>query len=101
MTFLLETKEKLRKFYIKFSDWLLLVLKFTLAMVVFEAINVNIGFLPVFNNIFIVLIMALLCALLPTKMIALFSGIMIVGHSYALGIEIAGVVLCFLILLFV
>lgn len=101
MTFLLELKEKLRKFYIKCSDWLLPILKFALAMLVFVAINNSIGFLPVLKNIFVLLIMALICALLSVKMIAIFAGIMILGHCYALGIEVAGIAACILILLFI
>lgn len=101
MTFVLEMKEKLRKFYIKNSDWILLILKFILAMLVFGAINNTIGFLSVFKNIFVVLIMALICALLSVKMITVFAGIMILGHCYALGIEVAAIALCIMILLFI
>lgn len=101
MTFLLEIKEKLRKIYIDYSYAILPVLKFALAMIVFMTINNNIGFLSVFKNIFIILIMALVCALLPVKMIVVFGAIMILGHSYALGIEIAAVTLVVFLLLLI
>lgn len=101
MTFLLEMKEKMRKFYIICSEWLLPILKFALAMLVFWTINNSIGFLPVFKNIFLMLIMALICALLSVKMIAIFAGIMILGHCYALGIEVAGIAACVFVLLFI
>lgn len=101
MTFLLELKEKLRLFYIKCSYWLQPILKFALAMLVFQSINSSIGFLSIFKNIFMVLIMALICALLSVKMIGIFAGIMMIGHCYALGIEVAGVAACILVLLFI
>lgn len=101
MTFLLEVKEKMRLIYIKFSDWLQPVLKFALAMLVFMAINNSIGFLPVFKNMFIVVIMALICALVSMKMIAFMAGVMIVGHCYALGMEVAAVAACVFVLLLI
>lgn len=101
MTFLLELKEKMRLFYIKCSYWLLPVLKCIFALLVFMTINNNIGFLPVFKNMFVVVIMALVCALLSLKMIAIFAGVMIIGHCYALGIEIAAVAVCVFVLLMI
>ena len=101
MTFLLELKEKMRRFYIKFSHWLLPVFKCALAMSVFMLINENIGFLPVFKNIFVMLIMALVCALVSLKVMAVFAGLLIIGHCYALGIEVAAFASVVFILLFV
>ena len=101
MTFLLELKERIRQIYIKGADWILPILKFALAMLVFTSINNTIGFLPIFSNIFVLLIMALICALLSPRMIAVFAGVMIMGHSYALGIEVAGTIAIILVLLYI
>lgn len=101
MTFLLEIKEKMRQIYIKCSDWILPVLKFVLAMLVFMAINSSIGFLPVFKNMYLVIIMALICALMSVKATIFFAGVMIIGHCYALGMEIAGIAACVFILLLI
>ncbi len=101
MTFLLELKEKLRKIYIDFGYIILPVLKFALAMIVFSAINNTIGFLDIFKNIFVVLIMALICSLLSVKVTAFFAGLMILGHCYALGIEVAVIAFAVFLLLFI
>lgn len=101
MTFLLELKERIRQIYIKGADWILPILKFALAMLVFTSINNTIGFLPIFTNIFVLLIMALICALLSPRMIVVFGGIMIMGHCYVLGIEVAATVAIILVLLYI
>ena len=49
------------------------VLKFGLALVVFININMMLGFLPQLNSVFVVLILALLCAILPITAIMVFD----------------------------
>lgn len=99
MTLMLEFKEKLRKFYIDFSYIILPAAKFLLAFAAFYSINQTIGFLSLFKNIFVVLILALTCCLLPVQAVAIFGGILILGHCYALGIEVAAFALIFILVL--
>lgn len=99
MTLMLEFKEKIKRIYAEFSHILLPVGKFLLAMVTFFSINQTVGFLPLLNNVFVMLILALICCLLPVNVIAVVAGIMIIAHCYALGIEVAGFVLLLLIII--
>ncbi|UWP58386.1 hypothetical protein [Ruminococcus gauvreauii] len=101
MTFFLEFKEKLKSFYTKSSVYLNPVLKFGLALVVFININMMLGFLPQLNSVFVVLILALLCAILPITAIMVFGCFLIVGHCYAVGIEVAAFALVLLLLLMI
>lgn len=97
MTLLLEFKEKIKKIYRDYSYIIMPILKFLLAFATFHSINQTIGFLGVFKNIFVMLIMALICCLLPVNAIVTFGGIMMLGHCYALGIEVAAFALMLLI----
>lgn len=97
MTLMLEFKEKIRKLYIDYSYVILPVVKFLLAFAAFYSINQTIGFFSLFKNIFVVLILSLICCLLPAQAIAVVGGIMILGHCYALGIEVAAFVLLLLV----
>ena len=99
MTALLEWKEKLKAFYGKFSMYLNPVLKFILALAVFIHINTMLGFLTLLNNVFVVLILALLCAILPLSAIVVFGCLLIMGHCYAVGIEVAAFAAVLILLL--
>lgn len=101
MTLLFEFKEKLRLFYGKNSIYLNPILKFALALTVFIHINMMLGFLSFLNNVFVVLIMALLCAILPMSAIAVLGSVLIIGHCYVLGIEVAAFALVLLLLIVV
>ncbi|MGI6007857.1 MAG: hypothetical protein ACOX8E_10250 [Ruminococcus sp.] len=100
MTVLLELKERLKAFYGRFSMYLNPVLKFGLALAIFININMMLGFLAFLNNVFVILILALLCAILPISAITFFSCLMIIGHCYAVGIEVAAFALVLLLLLY-
>ncbi len=101
MTALLELKEWLKSFYGKFSMYLNPVLKFGLALAVFININMMLGFLSFLNNVFVILILALLCAILPMTAIVVFGCFLIVGHCYAVGIEVAAFAVVLLLLLLI
>ena len=60
---------------------------------IFIWINSNMGYMTALDNMFVVLILALICSILPSGM-TIFAGFaMMVGHSYALGIDVAGFML--------
>ncbi len=97
MTLMLELKEKIRTVYRDFSYIILPILKFLLAFATFYSINETIGFMSVFKNIFVLLIMALICCLLPVNAIVVFAGVMLQGHCDALGCIVGAVDLVLLI----
>ncbi len=104
MTGLYELKERLKLFYGNYSAYITPMIKFVVALAVFININNMLGFMPFLNNVFVVLILALLCSILPTNIIAVFGSFMIMGHCYAVGLDVAAfalILLLFLFLLFV
>ena len=60
MTALLELKQRIKNLYSQYEIYILPVLRFVLAMVYFIWINKNMGYMTQLNNIFIVLILALI-----------------------------------------
>lgn len=91
MTVLLEIKEKIMQIFGRYSSYILPVLKFLLALFVFFNINHTLGYLKLLDNIFILLIISLLCAILPLNTIVVFGGIMITAHTFTLGMEVGAV----------
>lgn len=101
MTFLLEIKQRIKGFYAQYEVYLLPVFKFVLAMVYFVWINANMGYMSALNDVFIELILSLICSILPTGMIVFAGCVLMLGHCYALGIEVAGFMLVLLLVLLI
>lgn len=99
MTALLELKQKLKTFYGEHEFWILPVLKFLLAFALFQGINSSLGFFTKLDNIFLVLILSLICAILPLNAMTVVGCMMIIAHCYAIGIETAGVAILLLLIL--
>ena len=103
MTALLEFKQKIKGLFAQYEVYMMPFFKFVLALVYFVWINSNMGYMRALDNIFVVLILALICSVLPTGMIVFTGCVMMTIHCYALGIEVAGfmlVILLFMLILF-
>lgn len=103
MTALLEFKQRMKGLYAKYEMYLLPLFKFILALVYFIWINTNMGYMKALNNVFIILILALICSILPSGMMIFAGFALMTGHCYALGIEVAGmmvVLILFMMILF-
>ncbi|MGN0399490.1 MAG: hypothetical protein ACI4EO_05110 [Blautia sp.] len=103
MTAILLWKQKIKEFYGEHDTWILPVLKFFLSLLLFTEINRTMGFMDRLNNIFVVLILSLLCSVLPVNTMTVIGCLFILGHCYAVGVETAGfafVLLMLLVILF-
>lgn len=101
MTALLEFKQKIKDLYGEHDGWILPGLKFLLALTVFIGINTKLGFLGKLDNIFVVLILSVICSILPINAMTVIGCILIVGHCYAAGIEVAAFALLLIVLLMI
>ena len=102
MTTLLELREKIKIFMGKYDIYIIPLMKFLLALIAFTMINGSVGFMEKAKNPAISLILALMCSFLPVNLIAVFGGILVLAHAYALSLEffvIAFVVILLMVLL--
>lgn len=100
MTSLLEIKQYITKFYAKNESYLAYVWKFLLALISIAVINNKLGFMNPLNNMAIVLMASLLCAILPANFIVLVSAVFILGHLYSLAVESALIAAIIFLLMF-
>ncbi|MBR4671134.1 MAG: hypothetical protein IKO84_11085 [Butyrivibrio sp.] len=100
MTALLEIKQYIRKFYIKNEVYITYLWKFLLALITIAVINNKLGFMASLNNIAIVLMASLLCAILPANFIVFISALFIMGHLFALSPECAIIAFIVFVLMF-
>lgn len=89
MTNLLEIKDRLIRFYSKYEMYLFPVVKFIVAIVLFTAINMNIGFMEKISRFPIALILALVCAILPVNATIWLAAFVVLADMYALSMEVA------------
>ena len=73
MTALLELKQKMKNFYGEHDTFILPVLKFLLAIITFRGINASLGFMHKLDNIFVVLILSILCSVLPLNLMVILG----------------------------
>ena len=100
MESLLIVKQQLTRFYTRFEAYIVPALKFLAMLFALIFINASVGFMTKLKNPAIVLILALLCSFLPTNVIVLVAGLVIVGHLYALSLECAVIVLFIFIIMY-
>lgn len=93
MTGVLVLKEKLKSFYGKNDMFIIPAAKFLLAFVTLCLINGNIGYMKSLNNVFIAIIVSLICALLPNGATVLIVSLIMVAHLYSMSLELAVVTL--------
>lgn len=100
MTSLLELKQYINKFYIKYETYIAYVWKFVLALVTIAIINNKLGYMQPLNNLAIVLMASLLCAILPANCIVFMAAVFMLGHLYSLAVESAIIAAIIMLLMF-
>ncbi len=99
MTALLELKQKIKNLYGQYEVYLLPIIKFVVALVYFVWINANMGYMKQLDSVFIVLILALICSILPSGVTVFVGFLLMLGHAYALGMETAAFMLILILFL--
>lgn len=99
MTVLYSVREFLRRFFARFSGVLTICGRFLLAVFAFLFINREIGVSPIFTNLFVVLIFALIASITSTKVMVMLASVIILGNAYAIGYDILGLTALIMLLL--
>lgn len=100
MTGVLLLKEKLKSFYGRNDMFIKPAAKFLLAFVALCLINGNIGYMKSLNNVFMAIIISLICAVLPNGATVLFVTLVMTAHLYSLSMELAVVTLLIFLVMY-
>ena len=90
MDLLIRLRDKCKELYADYDIVIRPVLKFGLALMVFMIINSELGYLSALNNLFVLIILAVICAILPLNGIVVIGTLLIVAHCFGLGMEVGG-----------
>ena len=100
MNTILKITDKLREIYADYDALIRPVLKFALALMVFLLINNELGYMSILNNLFVLIVLAVICAILPLNGTVLIGTLLIVAHCFSLGVEVgAFAVILYLLML--
>ena len=83
-------REGIKSFYASYDVYIRPVLKFAMAVLIFIAINGQLGYMNALNNLFVILILSVICAILPLNGIVVIGTALIVAHCFGLGLEVGG-----------
>ncbi len=100
MTNLLELREYIKSFYVKYEIYITYVWKFLLSLIAFTMIGNKIGYQTNLTKLPILLMASLLCSIMPPNFMVLLSSGFILAHLYKLSIQCAGVALIMFLLMF-
>ncbi|MCD7867798.1 MAG: hypothetical protein LUG62_06305 [Clostridiales bacterium] len=99
MAVLFEIRQRVKGMYARYETYILPAVKFILAFLFFMWINSSMGYMSQLDNVFLMLLLALICCILPPSITIFIGSVLMVIHSYALGIEVAGFMLVLLLLM--
>jgi hypothetical protein len=89
MTKLLEIKDQLIRFYSRYETYLFPVIRFLVALILFTQINANLGYMEKISSLPVAVVLALVCAILPTNAMIWIGALFVLAHMYALSLEVA------------
>jgi len=99
MTTLLDLKQTIKSFYVKYEFYITLVWKFVLSLIGIGLINSKLGYQSALTSPIVVLMCALLCAIMPKSFIVIICAVFVIVHFAALSTEVALLALvCFLMM---
>ena len=101
MNTLSRLRERLIRFYNRTDMYLVPVLKFFLAFLLFYGINSQYGYMEMINKIFVVVSLAILCALLPLAGTVAVGMVLIVLHCFGISTEIGIFAACLYLLMYI
>ena len=100
MDFLLGLKEKCKELYARNAAVIDIIAKALVALLCFFWIRTRLAVSPLFSNVFVILVAALLCAVLPWKIIPLMAGVFIIGQAFAIGMDVGALVAVIFLILY-
>ena len=89
MSTLLVLREQMQQIYAKYSMYIIKALQFLFGILLFGAINANIGFMKSASSILCTLGLAVVCAFLPLLITVIAATILVIIHLYVLSVPIA------------
>lgn len=100
MTNLLMIREKLKKIYAANGTYMRPAFHFLITLVSIIIINANIGAMGLLKNPAVVVILSLIGAFLPVRLITVYLSLIIVAHMSAVAVEVAGMIFLILLIMY-
>ncbi len=96
-----QLSERLRAVYGRYSTYVDMTAKLLAALIVFFWIRSTIGVNSICSNPFLLLVLALLCAVFPATMIPVIAGVLVTGNAFSIGLDAGAITLVVFLILVV
>lgn len=93
MTNILVLKEQIKEIYARYGNYIRPAGRFLIAFIVFQIINMRMGFNPRLASLPVTLVLAAVCAVLPNGAITILAGMLALGQVLSVSPIIAAVIL--------
>lgn len=100
MTTLLTFRENIKAFFSRYDYVITPILKFVLAAVIFFTLNGQFGRFAPLNKGWLLLALAAVCAMLPSEMVTVLGGGMIILQSVPVALDVALLSLAFIVIFY-
>lgn len=97
---LLMIKQQITRFYSKFEAYIVPVLRFLTMLFALIFISANVGYMSKLKNPAIVIILSLLCSFMPTNVIVVLAGLVIIAHVYSLSMNCAVILVLVMMIMY-
>ncbi len=94
-------REKLRSFYGKYEVFITPALRFLLGFYTFRLLNSQLGFYARLDSVWVELVLALVCSVLPYGVMAFAAGILLLIHTGAVSLEMTLILLVLMVFLLI
>lgn len=101
MSNLLVWKEKLQRLYAKYSFYIDKAIQFALAFLTFWFVSTKLGYMKPLAQPVIMVVLAVVCAFLPTVFTVLAAAGLTIAHLFSLSLGIAATALAIFVLMFI
>ena len=89
VTTLLTFRDNIKAFFSRYDYILTPILKFVLALLVFFSVKQQMGYMPIFGNVVVMLLLSGICAFLPVEFTTGIGGVIIILESTQVAIDAA------------
>ncbi len=100
MTKLLMIREQMQKMYAAYGTYIKPAMNFVAMLVSIIVININVGAMELLKNPAVVIIVSILGAFLPLKLMVMLLALVIIAHMSAIAVEIAALVFVIMLIMY-
>ena len=100
MTTLLNIRDNIRNFLVKYDNITTPIFKFIMAFALFYSLSTSFGYSSIFNKAIVIFVLSILCAFISSSVMLLLAGVVTCVHCFAVSWDLAALYAVIFILMY-